>query len=331
MLATHLFRTDYDLIPKYQLVKEAFLAVPGVTGASALQPLLGRSSGSGGIGLPGEERVMMKRYSVDEDFLGMMGMEIIAGRNLSSTPSGADHAEMVLNESAVKLLGLKEPIGALVQGGFREVEKATVVGVVRDFHAASLHEDIGPIYMYKYVDSFRWLYLKVRPEGLAGTLVAVEKVWERFFPDKPFAFLFLDDHPDSLYRTEQRAQRMLFVFVGLAIAISCLGLWSFASYTAVQRRKEIGIRKVLGATSGAVLGMLTREVVVLLTIAAVVGGPAGYWIADRWLEDFAYRIDLGVAPFLFATLAAVSVGLLTVAYESLKAAWSDPVTSIHHE
>ncbi len=346
VVVTHLFRQDYDLIPKYETVKQAFMDVPGVVGASAAQLRMGQYVGYGPVGLEGdsESDVVMARSSIDRDFIGLMGMEFVAGRDLS--PTGATDAsrivrgaggttgpapvEVLLTETAARRLRLSDPIGKTVVLRFGDY-RPTIVGVLRDFHAHSLYEKIIPGYFYRWVPSFRYLYLKVASENLPETIAGIEAVWGRLLPGKPFQFSFLDDQLDNVYRSETRAQQLFLTFTLVAVAISCAGLWSFASYASEQRRKEIGIRKVLGASSQEILGKLSREFMALVILAAAVAAPIGFWISRDWLADFAYRIDLDVQPFLFSALLASAVALATVAYESLRAAATDPIEAIQHE
>lgn len=273
-------------------------------------------------GLPENERPMYF-LGGDTDMLAVYGLELVAGRNFR-----ARTGEFLLNETAVKQLGWSDPIGrefAWVEGGNR----GPVVGVVKDFHFQSLHEKIQPILIGNA--TALQLVLKIHPENVSETMQFLKEKWHEKVPDAPFMFRFLDQEIDRGYRAEQRVGQLSLIFSSLAIFVACLGLFGLAAYTAEQRTKEIGVRKVLGASVGQLAVLLSGDFLRLVVLANVIAWPLAYWAMSRWLQDFAYRIDLGMGVFILGGLLALFVAVVTVGYQTLKAARTNPVESLRYE
>jgi len=208
-----------------------------------------------------------------------------------------------------------------------------VIGVVKDFHYESLHSEIAPVVIHPldvWGDA-RVLAVRIRPEQVSETLADLQAEWETFVPGETFAYSFLDQDFDNLYRAEQRTGLTFGVFSILAMAVACLGLFGLAAFMTEQRTKEIGVRKVLGASAGGIVALLSRDFVKLVGIAFVLAAPVAYLTMDRWLQAFAYRIEISWRIFLIAGLAACGVALLTVSYQSVRAALADPVKSLRYE
>ena len=261
-------------------------------------------------------------------------------RELEPQDHPGDNKAMILNETLVKQLGWEEPIGKTVlmtdvaetgslEKGFVEVPY-TVIGVVRDFHFESLHEKIRG-HLMKMSGEVSRISVKIRPGTIAGTLQSIENIWREIEPAHPFSYVFLDDSFDRLYRSEQRMGQIFISFTLMAIFISCLGLFGLASFTADQRTKEIGIRKVLGASVSNVVLLLSKDFTKWVILANVVAWPVAYLVMAKWLQNFAYRISLAVWMFILSGVIALIIAVLTVSTKALRAAAADPVNSLRYE
>jgi putative ABC transport system permease protein len=273
----------------------------------------------------------MHIVSVDYDFFEMLGMRFAEGRNFSEA-FPTDAAGFILNEAAVREIGWDAAAGRALVVGDRE---GRVVGVVENYHFASLHEVIRPV-VYLILpgtnraspDNF---IVRVAERDLPATIAGLEAVWARFSSEQPFQVAFVDQTFAALYRNEERIARLFDAFSLLAVVIACLGLLGLASYMADRRTKELGVRKVLGA-SGLHLGfLLSREFLLWVTVAFVAATPVAYVVVRRWLDDFAYRIDLSAWTFLGVGLAVLLTALATVSYHALKAARTHPAKSLRYE
>ncbi|MCI0695026.1 ABC transporter permease [candidate division KSB1 bacterium] len=282
--------------------------------------------------------VSMQIWSADYGYIETMGMEIVAGRNFSET-FGADSSAVILNEKAAKMFGFGDPIGKKIfTWGFtpgRGVDRDriipyTVIGVVKDFHFASLKENIGALGLRlgrnRGLMSFRF-----KVENVAALIAFLENKWKEFAPDQPFAYSFLDERFSNMYRAEQKVGEVFSVFAGLAIFTACLGLFGLASFMAEQRTKEVGIRKVLGATAVNVTALLSKDFVKLVLVANLIAWPVAWYAMNRWLQDFAYRVNISWWIFALAGGLALLIALLTVSTQAIKAALANPVQALRYE
>lgn len=245
----------------------------------------------------------------------------------------------ILNETAIRTLGFPEPARAIgktftmfvppFDGGEDVKREGRVVGVVQDFHHDALYRPIEPVALYPSGD-LNLTLVRVRQVD-SETLAAIEAAWKEVNPDAPFNVNFLDEHLKQQYRAEQRLSSIMGAAAALAALIACLGLFGLAALTAGQRTKEIGVRKVLGASVGQVALLLSSDFVKLVGLATVIGAPLAYMAMTRWLENFAYRIEIGPGLFLLTGVLALSIALLTVSYQAVSAALADPVKSLRHE
>ncbi|MEM8556218.1 MAG: ABC transporter permease [Bacteroidota bacterium] len=272
-------------------------------------------------------------WGVDAGYAETLGLTLVAGRDFSSGSidgtAPADTTAWLLNETAVRELGLDDPLGAVLVWDSHQYS-APIVGVVRDFHFASLHGEIEPLLIPLRPGVGSALLVRVR-DDIPAALGHVRTQLDALVAGAPFTYRFLDDAFDELYRQEERLSRVFALFAGLAIAIACLGLFGLAAYTAERRRKEIGVRKVLGASVTSVVALLSGEFTRLVAVSFVTATPLAWWAMQRWLDHFAYRIDLGPGPFLVAGGLAATVALLTVSVHAVRAATADPVASLRHE
>ena len=275
------------------------------------------------------ETYSMLHQQADEDFITTFGIDLIAGRNFSNTVESTQASECLINETAVKQFGWEDPIGKKIQIPNGPV-LGTVVGVVKDFHSQSLHRQIKPLIIQNY-SQVSFLSMRIREENQPETLAFLEHTWKQFLPDLPFEFAFMDESLNLMYREDQKVGRLVGAFALLAVAVACLGLFGLAAFTAEQRTKEIGLRKVLGASVRSIVFLLTKEFAGLVLIANALAWPVAYILARDWLQNFAYRVDLAWWVFALGGIAALVIALATVSYQALRAALADPVAALRYE
>jgi putative ABC transport system permease protein len=269
---------------------------------------------------------------VDENFIPTMKMRMASGRNFSLDFD--DSLTMIVNEEVLRLLKWNDGIGRKIslQSGPNpeDLTAYTVVGVVNDFHFATIRHKLEPMFML-YNASNNALAIKVSGNNMSESIAYIEETWKKINPGTTFEYNFLDEQFANLYRNEQAFSRMFTHFTLLAIFIAGLGLFALSAFTAEQRKKEIGIRKVLGASHGNILYILSFEFVKLILIAFVLASGIAYLVMSNWLRDFQYRIDIGYGIFLMMGSLSVVIALFTVSFQALKAAFSNPVNSIRNE
>ncbi|MBS1596920.1 MAG: ABC transporter permease [Bacteroidetes bacterium] len=271
-------------------------------------------------------------WSVDYDYLKTMGMQLASGRNFSHD-FGSDSSAVIINETAAKILGYANPIGKKIYEVTRPPAPWTshdIVGVVKDFHFESLRQHIGPL-CFRLGRSTGTTSFKVNAPNIPVLLAQVEKTWKTLAPGKPFSYRFMDESFDDMYRAEQRVGTIALIFSMLAIMIACLGLFGLSTFIAEQRTKEIGIRKVLGANVGGIVQLLSKDFVRLVLIAFVIAAPLAWYFMNHWLQDFAYRVQIGWWVFAVAGFAALIIALATVSFQAIKTALANPVKSLRSE
>jgi ABC-type antimicrobial peptide transport system permease subunit len=307
--------------------------IPGVVNVSSVQQNLmqkGNGSSTYGINWPGkapDAKIDFAIRSVDYDLVETLGMHVAQGRSFSKA-YGAEDKGLIFNETAIKLMGLKDPIGTKV---ILWEEEKTIIGVVKDFHISSLHEPISPVVLKFEPGKTSTFMVKIAPGKERETIARIEQLYKKFNPGFVFEYKFLDEVYQAQYIAEQRVSVISKYFAALAIIISCLGLFGLAAFNAEVRTKEIGIRKVLGASITNVMVMLSKDFVLLIVIAMMIAFPLAWIAMNAWLDGFAYRVDIGSDVFIIAAVALVLLTLLTVSYQSLKAALMNPVKSLRTE
>jgi len=270
-------------------------------------------------------------YSVDYNFLRQYNMKIVAGRGFSRDfGSDSSHA-LVINEAAAKLFGYATPAEAIGRSYRQWGHTGTIIGVVKDFHFRSLQENIKPLTMRMEPQDCDMVSVNVAPGNLSGTIAAIERKWKTLMPNRPFNYFFLDEFFDRQYRSEERFGKLFFNFAVLAIIISCLGLLGLASYSALQRTREIGIRKVMGASVTDIVNLLSKDFLKLVLISFVIATPVAWYFMHKWLQAFAYRISIGWWVFALSGFIALVIAIGTISYQALKAALADPVKSMRAE
>jgi len=278
-------------------------------------------------------QVDLKMVTIDHRFFPLYDIGMAAGRNYQSDQGLDRRSSFIINEAAIRNLGIassEEAVGKRINYGGRD---AQIVGVVKDFNFESLHQDILPMIFFVPEDSTFFNYISVKIDGTRTTeaLAHLQASWQKFLPEFPYDYEFLDDRYGQLYEAEQRQGRVFIAFAMIAIVVACLGLFGLASFTVERRHKEIGIRKVLGASVTGITGLLAKDFLKLVGVAILIASPLAYWLMGKWLADFAYRINISWWMFVIAGLGAIAIAFLTVSFQSIKAALANPVKSLRSE
>lgn len=279
-----------------------------------------------------EQAFQVYHNFVDMDYLGNFEIEMVAGRKFSREYSTDLKEAFIVNEVTVRKMGLasaEEAVGKRFQTGLGL--KGTIIGVMKDHHISSFHDEIEPMVLSHDPEYFWTMAVKVKSYGISGTIQSIKMTFSKFIPEYPFTYTFLDEDINTLYQGEEQTGRIIRTISMIAILIACLGLFGLAAFAAQRRRKEIGIRKVLGATAPSLVLMLSSEFTKWVLVANIVAWPVTYYVMNRWLQDFAYRIDIGFLPFVLAAILAFAIALLTVSYQAVKAALANPVDSLRYE
>ncbi len=273
----------------------------------------------------------MQAWRVDYDYIKTMGMQMVKGRNFSRS-FGDDSNAVIINEATEKILGYPDPLGEKIYSTSPDNKTIAfhIIGVVRNFNYENLHQSIGPLSLFLR-NSPGLISFKVNTSNMNGLVKQVEGKWQALAPGMPFSYRFLDQSFDEMYRAEQRVGKIAMIFSVLAILIACLGLFGLATYIAEQRTKEIGIRKVLGASVQGIIRLLSKDFMKLVAISFVIATPIAWWFMSKWLNDFAYRIQIGWWVFAMAGFMALIIALGTVSFQAIRAAISNPVKSLRME
>lgn len=319
--------------------KENLLALNQIQHATLSSFLPTPSSRSDSSFLMGEDRsqekaVQMQEWQADYNYLETMGLELVSGRNFDSR-FATDSMAVIINETAVQKMNSNptEVLGKQLVNNFDEEageQVYTIIGVVKNFNFETLHNEISALGIFP-TDNAGRLALKLGEGNVNQTIASIEAVWNQMAPGKPFSYYFMDDSFNESYQAEQRLGKTFMVFTILSILIACLGLFGLATFNAQKRVKEIGVRKVLGATIAQITYRLAYDFLKLVVIAIAIAVPLGWFTMDRWLQDFSYRVDLPWWVFAIAAFLGVAVALLTVSYQSIKAAMTNPVKSLRTE
>jgi len=323
---------------QYEAVKHELLQRPEILGVAANGCLPTNTLNTSLIfweGKATDREYPVETNAVDCDYFELLNMEFVAGRNFSQQHATDAASAFILNEEAAKMMEMESPIGKEIRVGQKQ---GTVIGVVRNAHFKSLRQKIEPQifhlltdYNSELVDLFGIVMIKIRGNSIPPALAGIERVWKSANPNHPFEYHFLDETYDRLYNQEKRTSTLFNYFTVLAISISCLGLFGLAAFVAENRTKEIGIRKVLGASVAGVVALLSKDFVKLVFLANLVAFPIAYFAMNKWLQDFAYRIDIGWWVFALAGGIALLIALLTVSTQAIKAALANPVEALRYE
>ena len=329
---------DDTVLTQGEAIKNELSLNPNVISTSAaLKPPIGANNFNTTIfkrGETGDEAfVSLEVNPIDYDYLDQFGLKLLAGRNFSPDFKSDEMSALIINESLSKELGYSRPEEALNnihRLGINKME-GRIVGVVKDFHNVSLHNEIKPMAFLYWPDFFYTYSVKIRSGDVQGTIAYIKDTWERFSPGFPFKYSFLDDDVRQQYESERKVSETIGTFSLIAISIACLGLFGLAAFTADRRVKEIGIRKTLGASVSGIVLLISKDFLKLVIIANLIAIPVAYYFMNKWLEEFAFHIDISVFTFLLAGFAAFLIAVITVSYQSIKAALANPVKSLKYE
>jgi putative ABC transport system permease protein len=314
---------------------ELLKSIPGVVNASFTQHnIVGRNYAQGGFSWDGnvaaDQAVYFEGFFGGYNFIETLGMQMAAGRSYSKNYGATEFNKIIINEAAARVMHLKDPVGKSIKAGSGS---AQIIGVVKDFHFESLHELVKPsfIALAGGKSPYYKMMIRIKADHQKETLAQIQRLYESYNPGFPFSFSFLDEAYQKQYETEVRVSLLTEYFSGLAILISCLGLFGLVAFTAQKRQKEIGIRKVVGATVNSIAFMLTKDFLKLVFIAVLIAFPLSWYLMSQWLNSFAYRVNIGPMVFLIAITAVILITILTVSFQAIKAALVNPVRSLRSE
>ncbi len=336
--------TTYD---KYTAFKEAALRIPGISvidrsseAPHSMNFIIDENDGAHGIiestdtaikweGQKKGDMVGFRPTSVGFDFVKLMDLKIVEGRNFSRDHATDSADAFLVNEQAVKEMGMKDPIGKWVSAW---AKKGHIIGILKDYNTNSLHERIKPLIVdVKEYEYFGVILVRTEAGKTSDVISGLEKIYKDFNPDYPFAFRFIEDEYNNMYHTEQIMSKLSNAFAILAIMISCLGLLGLVMFSAEQRTREIGIRKALGATVTSIVGLLSKDFLRIVVLSFVIATPVAAYIMQQWLDGFAYKIDLSWWIFAVAGIAALAVALFTISFQAIRSAIANPVEALRTE
>jgi len=322
-----------DMRAKFDSVKNELLQNPNILGvtASSNVPTYGYTFSNSlwrWEGQDPDEETLMRAVFVDFDYFETFGMEIVEGRSYSKEFSTDATVAIMVNEEAVKAMGMESPIGKRLSLGNNNMK---IIGVVKNYHFRSLRQEIDPLILIYNPGPCGVLFARLKSENIPKTIGYMENIWKEFAPGHPFNYRFLDEALDDLYRSEQQIGTILRYFSILAIFISCLGLFGLASFMAEQRTKEIGIRKVLGASVSNIVLLLSREFTKWVLLANIIAWPVAYFAMHKWLQSYAYSTNIALWSFILSGVLALVIASVAVSYQSIKAAVTNPADSLRYE
>jgi len=321
-------------INRVEIVMNEFAKNPNITDIAASSHTPGIRPFYRGLWFPSrseDQSLSILSLWTNQDFASTYQLEFLAGRDFSKEMSTDATNAFILNETAVKMCNWTSPKEAIGKQVRCDNKTGEVIGIVKDFHFLSLHSEIEPMIMHYDKKRFYSISARVNTDNIAATLTTLKKQWQQLLPDVPCNYFFLDDQYDKQYRADQKVGSFLKHFTFLAIFISCLGLFGLASFTAEQRTKELGIRKVLGASVPGIVLLLSKEFTKWVLVANIIALPIAWFAMSKWLQNFAYRTNIAWTTFIISSGIALLIALLTVSYQSIKAALANPVESLRYE
>ena len=323
-------------LAKYELLKNKLLENPDIKDVCGIYTLPGvnnKEMKSVKLSQGDKDNKVIRSIGVDYNFISTLGIHLISGRSFSEKFSTDNDKSVILNESAVKYLRLKNPVGTsiYVPGGKNGDKEVKIIGVVKDFHIASLKDKIDPFMLYINPASYYTVVVKLLPDQQSETMDYVKNQWTKIFPNRKLEYSFMDQTYYQLYSSEEKLAQLFTIFSLLAIFVACLGLFGLSVFTTEVRTKEIGVRKVLGATVTGISLMLSKQFIIWVLIANLFAWPLAFFAVKQWLQNFAYRIDIGWWVFVLASGIALVIALATVSFQAIKLAMANPVKSLRYE
>ncbi len=312
------------------LLKSNFEKIPTVlsTAAASTRPGTRRATMTlnNWEGRDSEDRFELGILDVDLGFLSAFKLEMAEGRFFSRDFTTDEDNAVVVNEAAIRAIGMKDPVGKWILG-----TELKIIGVIKDFNLRTLHHKVAPLVIGMRKSSLNYLFVKIAAENIPKTIGSIKSSWNALAPEYPFDFMFLDEHLEQLYRADQRTGKIINTSAGLALFVACLGLFGLASFVAERRTKEIGIRKILGASNSVIFNLMARDFIKWILLANLIAAPIAAYAAMKYLELYAYHIKLGPVVFLIPGLLTLVVSLLTISWQAIRAATADPVKSLRYE
>jgi len=324
-----------DFTNNYESIKSQLQQIPGINSIGSAAAMPGRIGWDGQIvqpeGFSSQQTLTMEVIPIDHDYVKTLGIKLKAGRDLSKNFSTDARHAVLLNETACKLIGWtpEQAIGKSI--ATPGLDSGEVVGVMADYHQHGLQKKINPVLTFITPWGYRFMAMRINGKDMESTVEKVEAFWKQRFTGYPFEYFMLDDDFNIQYKSERNLARLISLFSILTILVACLGLFGLTAYITMKRTREIGIRKVLGATTGSVAGMLSKDFLKLVAIAILISVPVTWWMMSKWLEDFAYRINIPVWAFVLAGISALAIAMITVSFQAIKAAMVNPVKSLRSE
>lgn len=323
-----------EALSKFETIKSSLQIIPGIESIGGARNGLDGDFGSANVEVPAsidnpEANYDTYIYPVHFGFFETLNMKFASGRSFSKDFAEDADNSLIINEAAAEQFGFKDAVGKQIRLGGGEL--STIVGVVEDFHYVSLHDKIDPLVFYISPDNAENMFVKLRPVDIPVTMNKIETIWDKLLPEFPIEYSFLDDRIDGIYKSDMNFASLVNLFSALAVFIACLGLFGLTLYMTEQKTKEIGIRKVLGASVANILVLSARQFLTIILIANFIAWPLAYYVTKGWLEDFAYRIDLNINIFVLSAAVILLTAAITISFQSLKAAFADPVKSIRSE
>jgi putative ABC transport system permease protein len=278
-----------------------------------------------------DPKVNFRSVSVDEDFIDTYGITIVAGRNFSKNIPTDDSLAFMINEMGANALGWKNYADKINTDFQYAGVNGKLIGIVKDFHFESLHQPISPMIFVIRKDNFDYFSARISANDVQASLAYLGKLWKEYLPKRPFDYEFVSENYHHLYQAEMKENQLFTIFSSMAIFIACMGLFGLATFNTLQRFKEIGIRKVLGASVMSILKLLTSEILLLVVIASVVACPLAWYLMSRWLGLFAYHIEMSSLVYMAATLSAILVAMITISVQAIRAAMTNPTNTLKYE
>ena len=336
VVVVNIFRSN--LVGPYDEFKHRLLLNNNVLHVTTSEEILGSKYQTYPLKPEGStEYQQFQRLMVGYDFVEAFDLEILAGRSFNKKYARDDSLAVLINEAMVRHLNWGSPENALGKGFTGGRRTQVVIGVLKDFHYAPLHNPIGP-FMLDVADTEtqhdffdRYLAVRIAPANYQGTIQFLQQTWSEFLPNRPFEYFFLDDELDKLYRAEENLGKIAGTFSAFAIFVASIGLLGIASFAAEARTKEVGIRKTLGASAMSIFMELSKSFMTLVAMATLLAWPIAYLLISRWQAEFAYRVEIGFLPFLLSGILALLIAWGTVSYQAIRAALANPVEALRYE
>jgi putative ABC transport system permease protein len=331
----------YALDKKIKSFRQDMLSISGVQSATIAGSLptetgYNQNGWFKDASLDAKQVNIMTDFYADQNYIPTLGMQMTAGRNFS-TEFLTDSSAVIINETAAKILGFKNPVNEILYrpSGYESNGKFSskpfhIIGVVKDFNFSSMHDKVGPL-VIELAENWGRIAMRINSKNIPALISEVERKWKSMDPGQPFSYTFLDADFNKIYTADQRTGKLFITFAIFAIFIACLGLFGLVTYAAEQRIKEIGVRKVLGASVSEIVTMVSKDFIKLVLVASVIAFPVAWWMMNKWLQSFAYRIDISWWIFAMAGLLTIAIAMITVSFQAIKAAMANPVKSLRTE